>query len=303
MTLYRECGAVWRIERARELKRSLYGTSAALPGDDLSARERQVARLTVDGLTAREIGEQLFISRRTVETHLANVYAKLGVRSKIELVGRASELATESVTRLRNSTDHQPAGRGPSFDVQTSPLCATATPTRRSESCAYLRSKKKWGVAIVGVAVVGTSAAIALGSAAIGFTPTTLVTGAFNNTVDVNQDRIKFQTKDPTDVRIQKIVFDAGGNSGWHHHPGVVIATVMSGSVTFTKSDCSSTTYGPGLPAGAVFIESGDQPGEASSVDGATSYLAYVVPSRRPARLPDRGHPAALRHYPVRRVG
>jgi DNA-binding CsgD family transcriptional regulator len=95
-TVFRECGAVWRLDRARELKRALYGPghrTLALRGDDLSARERQVARLAVDGLTAREIGEQLFISSRTVETHLANVYAKLGVRSKIELVGRASELA------------------------------------------------------------------------------------------------------------------------------------------------------------------------------------------------------------------
>ena len=87
---------MWRLDRARELKRAFYGPrhrTLALRGDDLSARERQVARLAVDGLTAREIGEELFISSRTVETHLANVYAKLGVRSKIELVGRASELA------------------------------------------------------------------------------------------------------------------------------------------------------------------------------------------------------------------
>jgi quercetin dioxygenase-like cupin family protein len=148
---------------------------------------------------------------------------------------------------------------------------------------------------IAGVAVIGTFAAVALGSAAIGFTPTTLVTGAFNNAVDVNQDRIKFQTKDPTDVRIQKIDFTAGGTSGWHHHPGVVIATVLSGSVTFTRSDCSSTTYGPGLPAGAVFVESGDQPGEASSVDGATSYLAFVAPHADPPvfRIEDTPPPCA----------
>jgi DNA-binding CsgD family transcriptional regulator/DNA-binding MarR family transcriptional regulator len=92
---FNACGALWRLDRTRELKRIVYGRghrSVARRGDDLSARERQVARLAVDGLTAREIGEQLFISRRTVETHLASVYAKLGVRSKIELVGRASEL-------------------------------------------------------------------------------------------------------------------------------------------------------------------------------------------------------------------
>ena len=148
-------------------------------------------------------------------------------------------------------------------------------------------------VALVVAALSGS--ALALGSLPVGFSPTTLVTGAFNNAVDVNQDRIKFQTKDPTDVRIQKIVFSAGGTSGWHHHPGVVIATVLSGSVTFTKSDCSSTTYGPGLPAGAVFVESGDQPGEASSADGATSYLAFVAPHADPPvfRIEDTPPPCA----------
>ena len=93
-TEFRSSGALWRLRRARELKREIYGrTTAGLPGDDLSPREREVARLAIAGHTAREIGAQLFISPRTVETHLANVYAKLGVRSKLELVGRAADLA------------------------------------------------------------------------------------------------------------------------------------------------------------------------------------------------------------------
>jgi len=52
----------------------------------LTRRERQVARLAAQGYTAREIGSQLHIGKRTVETHLANAYDKLGVRSKRELV-------------------------------------------------------------------------------------------------------------------------------------------------------------------------------------------------------------------------
>ncbi len=144
------------------------------------------------------------------------------------------------------------------------------------------RSRKKWSAAIVGVVVIGTVAAVALGSTGAGFTPTTLVTGTLNNKVEVNHDRVKFQTKDPTDVRVQKIVFAAGGYSGWHHHPGVVIATVASGAVTFTRSDCTSTTYGPGLPAGAVFVESSDDPGQASSADGATLYATFIAPHANP---------------------
>ena len=51
-----------------------------------------MARLAAQGRSAREIGAQLFIGERTVETHLANAYAKLGVTSKLDLVRRAGEL-------------------------------------------------------------------------------------------------------------------------------------------------------------------------------------------------------------------
>ena len=58
----------------------------------LSRRERDVAALAAQGLTAREIGEKLFISFRTVQTHLEHVYLKLGLESKRELVRRGREL-------------------------------------------------------------------------------------------------------------------------------------------------------------------------------------------------------------------
>ena len=145
-----------------------------------------------------------------------------------------------------------------------------------------LRSKKTWVAATVGATVIGTLAAVALGSPGSGFTPTNLVTANLNNDVHLNSDRIKFQTKDPTYVRVQRIVFAANSVSGWHHHPGIVIASVESGAVTFTDSDCNSKTYGPGLPNGAVFVESGDDPGQASSVGGATAYATFVAPNDGP---------------------
>ena len=58
----------------------------------LTARERDIVLLTVEGRTARQVGEELVISRRTVENHLASAYAKLAVGSKLELVRRAGEL-------------------------------------------------------------------------------------------------------------------------------------------------------------------------------------------------------------------
>jgi DNA-binding CsgD family transcriptional regulator len=51
----------------------------------LSAREREVARLVADGETNREIAEALRVSPKTVERHLTNVLAKLGLRNRTEL--------------------------------------------------------------------------------------------------------------------------------------------------------------------------------------------------------------------------
>jgi DNA-binding CsgD family transcriptional regulator len=92
------CGAVWRRDRTHQRLRSLgargrKAVAAARGPTSLSKRERQVARLAAEGRTASEIAEQLSISKRTVESHLAHVYAKLGVRSRLDLVRRASEFA------------------------------------------------------------------------------------------------------------------------------------------------------------------------------------------------------------------
>jgi len=130
--------------------------------------------------------------------------------------------------------------------------------------------------------VIGTLTAVALGSPGSGFSPQNLVTANFNSTIHLNSDRVKFQTKGPTYVRVQKIVIAPLGYSGWHHHPGIVIVAVASGQVTFTHSDCSSTTYGAGLPAGSSFVEGGDDPGQASSVGGATVYATFVAPNDGP---------------------
>ena len=54
--------------------------------------ERDVVRLVSEGLGNKEVGSRLFISPRTVQTHLTHVYTKLGVTSR-------TQLAREAVSR------------------------------------------------------------------------------------------------------------------------------------------------------------------------------------------------------------
>jgi DNA-binding CsgD family transcriptional regulator len=55
--------------------------------DDLTAQERQISALARQGLSNPEIGARLFLSPRTVEWHLHNVFTKLDIRSRRELAG------------------------------------------------------------------------------------------------------------------------------------------------------------------------------------------------------------------------
>ena len=158
-----------------------------------------------------------------------------------------------------------------------------------------LRARNKWVLATVGLVVAGVVATVALATTGSGVTTTTFVTADFDNSVHFNSDRVKFQTKDPTTVRVQKLVWTAGAFSGWHHHPGVIIVTVQSGSVTVENSNCNSVTYGPGLPDGAVFVEGGDDAIQVTSAGGATEYAMQVAPAANPPvfRIEDDPPPCA----------
>ncbi len=58
----------------------------------LSVREREVLKLIAQGRTNPEIGERLFITRKTVGVHVGNILAKLGVSGRVEAAGVAIRL-------------------------------------------------------------------------------------------------------------------------------------------------------------------------------------------------------------------
>src|SRR3954452_4216548 len=89
----------YRAEVERELRKlghAVYYRSAAGTADAgigaLTARELQLARLVVDRRTNTEIAAELFLSKKTVETHLRNIFRKVDVSSRVELA-RAVERA------------------------------------------------------------------------------------------------------------------------------------------------------------------------------------------------------------------
>lgn len=62
---------------------SVMGEQDFIP-EQLSVREREVLLLAAKGLSSKEVAKKLFISERTVQTHLASIYDKLGSRNKTE---------------------------------------------------------------------------------------------------------------------------------------------------------------------------------------------------------------------------
>jgi DNA-binding CsgD family transcriptional regulator len=76
----------WAMKARNELGR-IGGRTRA---EGLTAAERRVAALVAEGRTNREVAAALFLTERTVASHLTRVYAKLGVRSRTELARRLS---------------------------------------------------------------------------------------------------------------------------------------------------------------------------------------------------------------------
>ena len=71
-----------------EIRRELPRVAAERSGAELTATERRVADLIAAGATNRDAAAALFVSVRTIETHVASIYRKLGVRTRAELARR-----------------------------------------------------------------------------------------------------------------------------------------------------------------------------------------------------------------------
>ena len=67
------------------------------PDTALTPRQLEIARLIADDLTNRQIADRLFLSERTVETHITNILNKLGLNSRIQLSRWLAEASARRV--------------------------------------------------------------------------------------------------------------------------------------------------------------------------------------------------------------
>jgi DNA-binding CsgD family transcriptional regulator len=91
--------AGWADQARRELRASGESSRRRDPAarDQLTAQELQIARLAAQGLSNREIGQRLYLSHRTIGTHLYRVFPKLGITSRGELRAALSNRAVREL--------------------------------------------------------------------------------------------------------------------------------------------------------------------------------------------------------------
>ncbi|MDX6485259.1 MAG: hypothetical protein QOF43_412 [Gaiellaceae bacterium] len=102
LEVFESLGAEPWVERARrELEPRRRARSGSSPVALLTTHELQVVRLVQRGATNREAAAELFVSPKAIEYHLTNVYGKLGVRSRTELVLKLADLTIPAAASSR----------------------------------------------------------------------------------------------------------------------------------------------------------------------------------------------------------
>ncbi|MGI9044869.1 MAG: hypothetical protein ACR2GK_12230 [Gemmatimonadaceae bacterium] len=97
---------------------------------------------------------------------------------------------------------------------------------------------------------------------------------------------VDIKAKDPLDVAVQSITFQAGAQSGWHRHPGPVFIQVKSGTMTFYESD-DPACVGIVRTAGQGYLDTGEHAHIARNESGApaTNIVTYFAPPGSTLRI------------------
>ena len=99
-----------------------------------------------------------------------------------------------------------------------------------------------------------------------------------------DEGTVSLHGKGPTDVLQTLLVFQPGGETGWHRHPGPVVVIVKSGALTETHSNGCVTVH----PAGSAFFETkGEVHNAANQTGGVTEvYATFLSPAGAQPLIP-----------------
>jgi hypothetical protein len=151
---------------------------------------------------------------------------------------------------------------------------------------------------LLAVALVAAVAGTTMATAPNAFIGTGLAEGTLSESVHFNSDAIKFRAKEDVIVKTARVDIAAGGTSGWHTHPGIVLVTVQQGAVTFYDKKCSSVVHTAGA-SGSSFVETeGDGLGLARNegVGTAVVYVTYIAPAGTTAFRIDAANPGCTQN-------
>jgi hypothetical protein len=146
------------------------------------------------------------------------------------------------------------------------------------------------GIVAAAAAVAAISAGMVWATPGTGTTSTLIGRATFGEAFKVKREtgdfEVEVEAKPALDVAVQRIVFQPGGQSGWHSHPGPVFISVVEGTMTFYESDdpdCAPTVR----HAGEGFLDVGDHAHIArnETSEPATNIVTYFAPPGAALRI------------------
>jgi quercetin dioxygenase-like cupin family protein len=108
---------------------------------------------------------------------------------------------------------------------------------------------------LIGVGAVAVGAGVALATPIVGLLSPILAAGTNNHDLHARGRaqvtgsepfHVEFETEGPSTLSTQDASIAAGGQNGWHSHPGMVVVTILSGSITWYDENCNPTDYKAG---------------------------------------------------------
>jgi quercetin dioxygenase-like cupin family protein len=150
-------------------------------------------------------------------------------------------------------------------------------------------------VVLGGAGALVVAAGIAFATPIVGLVSPLLSVGTNNHDLHArgsaltsNSERfhVELETEGASTVSIQEGAYAAGGANGWHSHPGMVIVTVISGSIIWYDENCNPTNY----KAGDSWVEGSQLHG--FKVVTATTLTATFITAQGKALRTDQPAPA-----------